>query len=111
MLDPETKKNGFLDNNRPKPAISTNIRFGLASVTSIDGSHINLPTVMRVKPGTGTNQITVVTLKRQHKVGGGSIVGPGLCALWTTDPFSIIGRSRTGVNWDKSHIVNFNHPY
>ena len=104
-------QNGFLDNNRPKPEIGTNIRFGLASVTSVDGSRINLPTVMRVRPGTGKNQITVVTLKRQHKVGGGSKVGPGLCALWTTDPLSIIGRSRIGVDWDKSHIVNFNHPY
>ena len=34
-----------------------------------------------------------------------------MVALWTTDPFSLFGRSREGVNWDKTHIVNFNQPY
>ena len=81
------------------------------SVTRQDGSHATLPTVMKVKPGTGKDQITVVTLRREHKIRGGSVVGPGMVALWTTDPYSIIGRSRTGMNWDKTHIVNFNHPY
>ena len=104
-------QSAVFDNNNPKPAISTNIRFGLASVTRQDGSHVTLPTVMRVKPRTGKDEITVVTLRRQYKVGEGIKVGPGMVALWTTDPFSLFGRSREGVNWDKTHIVNFNHPY
>ena len=95
--------------------IGTNVRFGRASVTGEDGSITNLPTVMRVRPCTGIDQIKVVTLNREHKIRGGSVVGPGMVALWTTDPFSVIGQSRTLANpcgdWDKSHIVNYDHPY
>lgn len=104
-------QNAVFDNRHPKPAIGTNIRFGRATVTKPDGSFVHLPTVMRVKPRTGINQIKVVTFRKETKIKGGSLVGPGMVALWTTDPFSIIGKSRTWDDWDKTHIVNFNHPY
>ena len=101
-----------------KGVIASNVRFGNASVTGEDGSITHLPTVMRVRPWTGINQVKVVTLKREHKIRGGAVVGPGMVALWTTDPFSVIGSSRTWVgktptfgDWDKSHIVNYDHPY
>ena len=105
-----------------KAGIGTNVRFGRASVTGEDGSITNLPTVMRVRPWTGIDQVKVVTLNREHKIRGGSVVGPGMVALWTTDPFSVIGQSRTWTcknqtcgktcgDWDKSHIVNYDHPY
>ena len=86
-------QNAVFDNNHPKPSIGTNIRFGIASVTRQDGSQATLPTVMKVKPGTGKDQITVVTLRREHKVRGGSVVGPGMVALWTTDPFAKLSSS------------------
>ena len=98
--------------------IATNVRFGTASFTEEDGSRIDLPTLMKVRPWTGINQIKVVTLKKETKVRGGAVVGPGMVALWTTDSFSVIGASRTWVgktptfgDWDKSHIVNYDHPY
>lgn len=104
-------QNAVFDNNHPKPAIGTNVRFGRASVTRNDGSKLLLPTVMRVRPRSGIDQIAVVNIKKETKVKGGSVVGPGMVALWTTDPFSTIGKSRTWDTWDKTHIVNFNHPY
>ena len=101
-----------------KGVIASNVRFGNASVTGEDGSITHLPTVMRVRPWTGINQVKVVTLKREHKIRGGAVVGPGMVDLWTTEPFSVIGSSRTWVgktptfgDWDKSHIVNYDHPY
>ena len=74
-------QNAVFDNNHPKPAISTNVRFGRASVTRNDGSAFLLPTVMRVRPRSGIDQIVVVTIKKETKVKGGSIVGPGMVAL------------------------------
>ena len=98
--------------------VSTNICFGSASFTGEDGIKTQLPTVMRVKPFTGINQIKVVKLKKETKVRGGAVVGPGMVALWTTDPFTAVGQSRTEIgknpfwgDWDKSHIVNYDHPY
>ena len=99
--------------------VSTNVRFGSASFTGEDGIKTQLPTVMRVKPFTGINQLKVVTLKKETKVRGGAVLPSGqMVALWTTDPFSVVGQSRTDIgknqfwgDWDKSHIVNYDHPY